>query len=215
MNRPTPTPVFRLVHIDCLDTLIRRGAIHAPNRCPADRLPYRSTHDAEVQVKRAARPVPSGPGGSVADYVSFYFGPRGPMLLRLKTGRVEGYTEGQEPLIYLVSHAQDLVARGHRVAFSDGHGLAAFTRWFEDLSDLDEIDWDNVYARYWNDTEEYPDRQRRKQAEFLVHGEVPWALVSEISVSTQRMLRRVEAILNTHPAVHRPTVAVRTSQFYD
>lgn len=213
--RPDPTPVFRLVHIDCLDTLIRRGAIHAPDRCPADGRPYRSTHDAEVQVKRAARPVPCGPGGSVADYVSFYFGPRGPMLYRLKTGWGVDYTEGQEPLIYLVCHAQDLVAQGHRIAFSDGHGLAAFTRWFADLSNLDEVDWENVYATFWNDTEEYPDRQRRKQAEFLVHGEVPWNLISEISVSTQRMLRRVEAILDSHPAAHRPTVAVRASQFYD
>lgn len=215
MNRPDPTPVFRLVHIDCLDTLIRRGAVHAPNRCPADGLPYRSTHDAEVQVKRAARPIPGSPGGTVADYVSFYFGPRGPMLFRLKTGWVDDYTEGQEPLIYLVTHAQDLVAQGHRVAYSDGHGLAAFTRWFQDLSDLNEIDWDSVYARYWNNTMEYPDRQRRKQAEFLVHGEVPWDLISEISVSTRDIRRRVGAILDSHPDAHRPTVAVRESQFYN
>lgn len=36
------------------------------------------------------------------DYVPFYFGPLSPMMLNLKTGRVAGYEEDQEPLIYLV-----------------------------------------------------------------------------------------------------------------
>jgi len=137
------------------------------------------------------------------------------MLLRLKSGGVEGYDEGQEPMIYLVAHAQDLATQGCKFAFSDGHGLAAFTRWFDDLAALDEIDWESVKARYWADTEDYPDRQRRKQAEFLAHGEVPWGLISEISVSTQGMQRRVAAILGKNTDAHQPNVAVRARRFYN
>jgi hypothetical protein len=37
-------------------------------------------------------------------------------------------------------------------------------------------------ATYWNDTDEDPDRKRRRQAEFLVHEFFPWELVSYIGV---------------------------------
>jgi hypothetical protein len=44
--------------------------------------------------------------GALHDYVPFYFGFLSPMLLQLKTGRVTGYNEGQEPLVYLKSTVQ-------------------------------------------------------------------------------------------------------------
>lgn len=91
------------------------------------------------------------------------------MLLQLKTGRVEGYNEGQEPLIYLVSSAQRVRDSGAGFVFSDGHGIAAFTEWYAGLADLDKVDWDMVFQRYWRDTVDDMDRQRRKQAEFLVY----------------------------------------------
>ncbi len=90
------------------------------------------------------------------------------MMLNLKTGRVPGYDEGQEPLIYLVAHAQDITLGGVRFVFSDGHGVAAFTEWYDDLADLDKVDWSMVGERYWTDNINDMDRMRRKQAEFLI-----------------------------------------------
>ena len=49
------------------------------------------------------------------------------MMLNLKTGRVEGYGEGQDPLIYLVSSAQAIETAGIKFVYSDGHGLASNT----------------------------------------------------------------------------------------
>src|SRR5262245_2002255 len=174
MAPPNPTAIYRFVHIDNLDTLIRRGALHAPNHVPSDGLPYRFCHDPEVQGARAAVTIPVGPGGTIHDYVPFYFGYLSPMMLRLKTGQVSGYDEGQEPLIYLASTAQAVDSSNSRFVFSNGHGLAIFTDWFDDLSRLDEVDWNMVYQRYWKDTINDMDRQRRKQAEFLVHQSCPW-----------------------------------------
>ena len=39
---PVPTPIYRLVHVDNLDTLLSRNALHAPNFTPEDGLPYRT-----------------------------------------------------------------------------------------------------------------------------------------------------------------------------
>ncbi|MBI5406295.1 MAG: DUF4433 domain-containing protein [Nitrospirae bacterium] len=155
-----------------------------------------------------------GPCGVVHDYVAFYFGYLSPMLLQLKTGRVEGYDEGQESLIYLVSTVQAVRQSGVEFVFSDGHGIAAFTDWYDDLADLDKVDWDMVYQRYWTDNVNDMDRQRRKQAEFLIHKFCDWQLICEIGVINDTILHRVEAIMSAFPASLRRHVCVRREWYY-
>ncbi len=170
-----PTFIYRLVHVECLETLLSRGALHSPNGTPNDGRAYRTIHNATVQANRRVKAVPCGPGGTVHDYVPFYFGPLSVMLLNLKTGRVTGYTEGQAPLIYLVSSVEAIRAAGCAFVFTDGHGLATFTSWFDDIEQLSKVDWGIVGKKYWADEPEDNDRQRRKQAEFLVHGSCDWS----------------------------------------
>jgi hypothetical protein len=56
----------------------------------------------------------------VADYVPFYFAPRSPMLYKLHKGGVPNYTNGQDPLVYLVSSAEAVAAGGASFVFSGG-----------------------------------------------------------------------------------------------
>lgn len=207
MAAPNPTPVYRFIHIDNLKGYLARGGLHSPNHCPDDGLIYRTIHNEEVQNKRHVTDIPCGPRGTIHDYVPFYFGYLSPMMLNLKTGRVPGYDEGQTPLIYLVSTAQAVRDSGVGFVFSNGHGLATFTDWFDNLAQLDQVDWNMVYQRYWSDTLEDMDRQRRKQAEFLVHRFCDWSLIRTIGVINQDMKRRVEEILGAYPAaLHKPVV---------
>jgi hypothetical protein len=200
--------------VDNLDTIIRRGGLHAPNHVPDDGLTYRFCHSAEVQSARAEVPVHLGPGGTIHDYVPFYFGYLSPMMLNLKTGRVEGYNEGQEPLIYLVSSAQAIEEAGIKFVYSDGHGLASYTEWFDDLSELGKVDWSVVYQRYWKGDINDMDRQRKKQAEFLVHRYCPWSLIQEIAVIDTAMQQRVEAVQTAFPEGHRRVVRVDRTWYY-
>jgi hypothetical protein len=148
------------------------------------------------------------------DYVPFYFGYLSPMLYQLKTGRVAGYNEGQAPLIYLQSTIQAVADAGRPFVFSDGHGIAAFTNWFDDLAHLDQVDWDMVYQRYWSDNVNDMDRQRRKQAEFLIHELCPWNLIQDITVLNAVAKARVEAILNDFPAEQRKLVNINPGWYY-
>lgn len=211
---PQPTPIFRLVHVDCLHTLLTRGILHAPNCTPDDGLPYRTIHDLSVQSSRRVKAVPCGPGGTVHDYLPFYFGARSVMLLKLKTGQVAGYSEGQEPLIYLVSTVQAVATAGCQFVFTDGHGLANFTQWFTDLARLDAIDWPLLSATYWNDTPQDNDRQRRKQAEFLVWQSLDWGLIGGIGVLNATMKARVEGILQQYPQRKQVPVKLTPGLYY-
>jgi len=212
MPMPQPTPIYRLMHLDNLPVCLERGGMHAPNHVPNDGLVYRTIHNIEIQQVRRQRAIPCGPCGSVHDYVSFYLGPRSPMLLQLHTGRVEGYREGQAPLIYAVSTVQAIISARLGFVFSDGHGIAFFTKWFDNVSKLVEVDWDMVYADYWADNVDDMDRQRRKQAEFLVHRFCPWDVVTRIAVLNSAVRRRVDTILADH-GVTTPT-EVHASWYY-
>lgn len=211
---PIPTPILRFIHVDNLEACVRRGGLYAPNYTPNDGLGYRTIHNVDIQAKRRIVHIPCGAGGTIHDYVSFYFGYLSPMMLQLKTGRVPGYAEGQDPLVYLVTTAQAVHAAGAKYAFSDGHGLAAFTRWFDDLADLDKVDWNMVNQRYWADNVDDMDRQRRKQAEFLIHESCDWSLIDEIAVINNAMKARVEAVLEAVSPSHRPRVAIRRDWYY-
>lgn len=207
---PDPTRIVRLVHIDSLETLLRRGGLHAPDHCPADGLPYKSIHRVDVQSSRAARGIGCGPGGAVRDYISFYFGYHSPMLLQLKTGQVSGHDEGQEPILYIASNAQVVHDAGLGYVFSDGHGLARVTRWFDSLGRLEEVDWTTVGKKQWADDAEDNDRQRRKQAEFLIHRFCPWSLIRGIGVLNDAVVGRVEEIMKPFPPeVHKPVRVCR------
>lgn len=214
MPVPDPTPIYRFLHVDNLRACPRRGGLHAPNHPPNDGLTYKTIHNVDIQRTRRSTPILCGPAGVVHDYVSFYFGYLSPMLLQLHTGRVEGYDEGQEPLIYLVSTAQAVANSGTGYVFSDGHGIAAFTSWYDNLAELDQVDWDMVYQRYWHDNIDDMDRQRRKQAEFLVHRFCDWSLIHEIAVINGRMKSTVQHIFGRFPRRLRRTVQIRPEWYY-
>ncbi len=144
MPVPKPTPIYRFMHVDNLHICLRRSGLHAPNNTPDDGLEYRTIHNVDIQNQRRIYRIPCGPRGVIHDYVSFYFAQRSPMLLQLQTGQVEGYNEGQEPLIYLVSTAQIVDNAGIDFVFSDGHGIASYTDWFDDLTGLGNVDWKTV-----------------------------------------------------------------------
>lgn len=214
MEMPEPTPIYRIVHLENLPSLIERQGLYAPNNQPNDGRAYRVIHNEEIQEKRRQRQIPCGPRGVIHDYVSFYLGPRSPMLYQLHTGWVKGHKDGQESIIYLESSVQRVSQAGLGFVFSDGHGIAAYTKWFDDPGRLSEVDWDTVYATTWNDTIEHMDRQRRKQAEFLVHRFCPWQIIERIAVRTQGVKVQVESILANSMATALRPVVVRTDWYY-
>jgi hypothetical protein len=58
------------------------------------------------------------------------------------------------------------------------------------------------------------DRQRRKQAEFLVHRSCPWTLIQEIVVIDSAIARRVQVIQDGFPSELRKPIRVERSWYY-
>jgi hypothetical protein len=133
------------------------------------------------------------------------------MLYAICQGAVEGYGGGQGEVLHLVSSTERIVREGLRFAYTEGHAVMAPSEFFDDLRDLTRIDWPLMRSRYWFDTDEDPDRKRRRQAEFLVHRFAPLSCFVEIGVMTEPVTRRVTEILGRGSALE---VKVRRNWYY-
>ena len=159
-----------------------------------------------------ARTVPVGRGGTLGDYVPLYFAPRSPMLYSISRGNVPTYQEGQGPIVHLVASAEAIAVRGLPYVFTDGHADVELTRFYGSLAQLNKVDWPLMRARFWSDTIDDPDRKRRRQAEMLVHGFLPWDLIMAIGVqkrSTERL-----ALGAIGHASHQPPVSFQPDWYY-
>jgi hypothetical protein len=206
------TAIYHITHLGNLPNIIRDGGLWCDRVVMEQKLAYVSIAHQHIKERRAQKQVPCAPGGTLADYVPFYFAPRSPMLYVINKGGVEGYTGGQRPIVHLVSSAEAVLAAGLPFAFTDGHAEMDISRFFADLSDLSKIDWNIMVSRYWNDTIKDGDRKRRRQAEFLTHQFFPLALVEGIGVINQSMAGPVSALLQ--PLAQKPTITVEPAWYY-
>lgn len=209
---PIPTPIFHITDLQNLPPIIASKGLHSPQRLDEGALRPTSIAHPHIQDRRAATPIFCGPGGTLHDYVPFYFAPRSPMLCAIWKRRVEGYSSSQERVIHLTTTVQNVVAAGRQFAFSDGHAIMAFTEFYDDLARLDQIDWPLMEAGYWADTLEDTDRSRRRQAEFLVHKWCPWTTIAAIGVMTQAI--RTEVLNLLEGAEHKPVVTINRDWYY-
>lgn len=203
MQPPNPTPIFHITAIDNLASIAVQGGLFSKNQAATNGLRAANIAYEHIQGRRAVRTVPIAPGGTLHDYVPFYFAPRSPMLYTVNLGNVPGCDYRQDDIVHLVSTAQTVFNGGHKIVFTDIHAALDYARFFDDLASLNEIDWTiffetplrEGYCLYWQNRHTPPHHMRRmeiRQAEFLVSNQLPIAAISEIGVRTARAAARVK-----------------------
>jgi len=183
---PQRVLLYRITHYLNIPDIIKKGMFSANN--PARSINANAVGIGNVSLidKRGSKQVEVGPKGSLNDYVPFYLGRHSPMLLNIITG----YNVPKKPqreIVYVCSELSRINTLQLPFVFSDGHAYARFARFFDDPTDLAELDWDVIRAKDWHRTEEDNDRQRRKQAEFLIYQYVPVDAIISIVVFDEQM----------------------------
>lgn len=206
------TPIYHITHGRNLASIIEVGGIWCNTQITTRGIASLGIAHQHIKERRKQREVPCAPGGTLANYVPFYFAPRSPMLYAIHRGHVKGYDGGQSRVLHLVTEAETIAASGCSWAFTEGHAEIAWTEFFADLCFLSEVDWAIMKERYWHDTDEDGDRKRRRQAEFLVHQFCAWELITEIGVINRQVADRVRAMLE--PLAHQPVVNVQRGWYY-
>jgi hypothetical protein len=189
MPRPVPTRIVHFTHVSHLPTVASQGLLCDTS---AGGLMTTEVGNRGIKDHRRRRHVDVGAGGVVGDYVPFYFAPRSPMLSAIYHERVPEYTEGQDPIVYLVTSVERLIELGLAPVFTDRNAALAVAEMSAELSALDDlVDWELMEATWWNNTPEDPERRERRMAECLVHQRVPWEAF--VGVVTRTEGRRTEA----------------------
>src|SRR5215211_4306498 len=97
--------IYKLVHIDALPNILEAGGLHCMSQLPSGIQTVDLSH-YDVQERRARTLVSCYPGGSLHNYVPFYFAARSPMLYAIYKDNVSNYCGGQTPLLYLISNVE-------------------------------------------------------------------------------------------------------------
>lgn len=206
------TWIYHITHMRNLESIVSCGKLYCGQLVGEQNLNPIEIGYRDLKDKRSKWAVPIGPGGSLGNYVPFYFAPRSPMLFVISKGGVAGYNEGQRSVLHLLASAEQVAESKLPFVFTNGHAYMTLTDYFDDLAHLGTIDWPLMKTKIWRDTPEDGDRARRRQAEFLVHREFPWEFVRGIGVYDEHTAEQVRQLL-AH-AKHQPPVVTRPAWYY-
>lgn len=187
---PDKALIFRIVHVDNLPWLLRHGlqCRNFGHRHPN----YQSIGNPELIEKRQRREIPVDPGGTLGDYVPFYFTPKSPMLLNIKTGYGGIQRRENREIAILVSSLPRLDELGVPYVVADRHAYLNVARFFRDRDGLAGLPWADWQQQYFKRDLENPERFERYQAEALVHRELPVQALLGVVVYTDRVKGQVE-----------------------
>lgn len=212
MPLPAKPKIYHIVHVDRLASIVADGYLWCDAEAQHRSSPGTTIGMSDIKRRRLANQLNSHPGLKVGDCVPFYFCPRSVMLYVIhKANHPElVYRGGQGPILHLEADLLETVGwadrHGHRWAFTLSNAGSLYFNDRCDLAQLNEIDWDAVAARNWKSCGE------GKQAEFLIEGSFPWALVQRIGVCSRSTLGQVNGGIQA--ATHRPTVQLVPQWYY-
>jgi ssDNA thymidine ADP-ribosyltransferase, DarT len=181
--------LFRITHIDNMEHINKFGITHFSSR--NSNINFRSIGDNKLIETRKNFLLNSG--NRLGDYIPFYFGVRTPMLYVLQHGYNLVAPTIAENIVYCVSTVQKIIDLKRDFVFTDGHAIDRFSAQYNiaDIENIDSIiDWKAVKAKYWKD--EYDlDRKRKKEAEFLVLGDIPADHILRFIVSSEKVKNKL------------------------
>jgi ssDNA thymidine ADP-ribosyltransferase, DarT len=207
MPAPQPTRLFHISAIANLQAICAAGKLLSKNCGAAAGINYQNIAYSGAQNARAARTVPNPPGGSIHDYVPFYFAPRSPMLFTINRGNVPGCQWRQADIVHFETTVQRVTGSGGAYLFYDRNATLQYSQAYTSLVHLDAaVSWDLLlevptldgFCKYWHDNAanpRYADRMERRQAEFLVKTSVPLNYVTRLGVIDENSKAQVEGIL--------------------
>jgi ssDNA thymidine ADP-ribosyltransferase, DarT len=187
--------IFRITHKDNLPWIIGNG-LHCRNSSSRDSN-FVNIGMTDLIDKRNTWPVPRKPGGTLSDYVPFYFTPRSMMAFNIHTGRNVRQRDNAE-IIILVTSLSRLRQQGVPFLITDKHACASNTYYSDDLADMSRIDWKILQNSDFSRNNDDPDKTNRYQAEALVHKHMPLDALLGVACCNDKQKAEVDAVMSQH-----------------
>ena len=190
---PDKALIFRVTHRDNVRWILDNG-LHCRSSGVLDP-DFVNIGNLEWIEKRRHRAVDIPPGGTLSEYVPFYFTPFSPMMYNIKTGWGGITKRLNQEIVILISSLHRLASEGRTFVFSDRHAYLQAAQFYANLADLDRIDWELLQARNFKRDPDDMDRVERYQAEALVHLHMPVQSLTGIVCYDDAAKKGLDALL--------------------
>lgn len=176
--------IFHFTDVRNLKSIIQNGLL-CTNQMNNNGITHIDIANSSIQERRSRMRVPVGPGGTVHDYVPFYFSSINPMLLTLLMQK----NIDQNNIIYLCLKIQRL--EKDDAVFTDASANTVIPpKFYSDTADLNKLDWDLIDSRKWKlETDE---QKHKKMAEALIEGRLGIEEIDAIVVYNDGAKKLVE-----------------------
>ena len=194
MAAPATIWLYRITHTQNMEYDLQHGLFIS--KSPRSNPGYLQIGDSSLIDYRKELPAPDPPGGTLADYIPFYLGPRSPMLYQIATGWEDIKKYPQEEIIYYISSVGKIKEHHLACFFTDGHARSSTSTPYTNDADFEKLDWDAIRATKWISDETDLRRKEKKQSEFLVKNHVPISCIQYIGVYNKTAEQKVLALLD-------------------
>jgi ssDNA thymidine ADP-ribosyltransferase, DarT len=190
---PEKALIFRIVHRDNVPWILDNG-LHCKNSKLRDPN-FVEIGNSDLIKKRGIHPVLRAPGGTLGDYIPFYFTPFSPMLYNIKTGWGGIRQRNNDEIVIMVSSLRMLQADKIPFLFTDRHAYLVAAQFYSDLARLDQIDWAMLQRRDFSNNPDDPSKKERYQAEALIHKHLPIGALAGLVCYDDDVLKSLSAAL--------------------
>ncbi len=187
---PEKALIFRITHRDNVLWILDHG-LHCGNSAVRDPN-FIAIGNQDLIERRRSRAVPGSFGGTLCDYVPFYFTPHSPMLYNIKTGWGGITKRANEEIVIFVASLFDLRRRDIPFVFADRHAYLAAAQFYSNLDRLDQIQWTMLRERDFRNNPDDPSRKERYQAEALIYRHLPIDCLLGVVGFDDHTTRRIE-----------------------
>ena len=216
MTEPPNNPkIYHITHVKNLGRIARAGHLLSDAQMQAAESGYTVVGMSDIKRRRLEEiDVACHPDTRVGQYVPFYFCPRSIMLYILYMSNHPNltYRGGQRPIVHLQADLRAAIRwadeNGRRWAISDRNAGTCVAEFYNDLHDLNKVDWQAVAATDFRSMSV----REGKQAEFLMYDAFPWELIEYVGVIDAPTKAQTEQAICE--AGHKPLVNVEGGWYY-
>ena len=165
------TYLFRMTHIQNIPHILQYGITHLTS--PNANVNYVPIGDGSLINTRSSFILNNGE--QLGNYIPFYFGVLTPMLYVIQKGYNQVKTTNAQDIVYCITSVQKIIDTNLEYVFTDGHAIEAISTQYDqtNINNIDILlDWTAIKDWKFKDQNDL-DKKRRKQAEFLVNGDLP------------------------------------------
>lgn len=173
--------LYHMTHKNNLERILQTG-LKSHNEARRNNLMQIDIANEDVNARRSR--VDPIHNRNLHEYVPFYFNPKNSML----------FVQNEQNNIVILAIEKRLIFDINSI-FTDGNAANNSTKFFNDLCNLNQLNWSCIRAAYWN---EFIDGRRKRMAEVLIYPDVPIKFIQKIYCNNYETLQFIQELTSKY-----------------